>query len=233
MTSDTKTSDFKTALKITLPVLMGYLPAGVAFGVLASVAGIPWYLCLFMSILTYSGAAQYAAIPLVATGQSVTSVGINTLGINLRHIFYALPLVDTLPKNIFKKNYCLFALTDECFSVMTTVPPQQRQAVFFKAAFLMHMYWVWSGALGVALSGTLSRLVPNLDFALACLFVVLWFEQVRQNKLQWPSFLALIAFIVTTLFIPQYALLSALAFCVVSILIREAVTQKNISGPLN
>lgn len=221
------TNNFKKALKVTSPVFLGYFPAGVAFGVLAGSAGIPWYLCILMSILTYSGAAQYAAIPLVATGQSVTSVAINTFGINLRHIFYALPLVESLPGNILKRNYCLFALTDECFSVMTTLPKEERAPVFFKAAFLMHMYWVFSSALGVALSGFLSRLIPNLEFAMPCLFVVLWFEQVRQNKLKWPSFLALVAFALTIVLVPpKYVLLVALGLCVTGILVREMLIVK-------
>lgn len=222
-------SDFKKALKVTSPVFLGYFPAGIAFGVLAGSAGIPWYFCILMSILTYSGAAQYAAIPLVASGQSVTSVGINTFGINLRHIFYALPLIESLPKNFFKRNYCLFALTDECFSVMTTLPEEERAPIFLKAAFLMHMYWVWSGALGVALSGILSRLIPNLEFAMPCLFVVLWFEQVQQNRLKWPSFLALAAFALTIMFVPaKYVLLAALGLCVVGILTREVLLVRAI-----
>ena len=69
----------------------------MAFGVLASAAGIPWWMTIMISIIVFSGAAQYAAIPLVATGAGIFNLSVNTLVINLRHVFYELPLVDILP----------------------------------------------------------------------------------------------------------------------------------------
>ena len=58
--------DWAEGFKRSLPVAMGYLPAGIAFGVLAQVAGIPVWATVMLSVVLYAGAAQYACIPFLA-----------------------------------------------------------------------------------------------------------------------------------------------------------------------
>lgn len=214
------------ALKISLPIAMGYVPAGAAFGVLASVAGIPWWVSIFISIVAFSGAAQYAAIPLFVSGAGLFSISLNTLLINLRHALYALPLMEALPRNRFKRGYCLFTLTDECFSLMTTLAPAAQKAVFVKMAALVHGYWIGATILGLLVGQQLAHLVPNLDFALACLFVILWFEQVKAKKVWWPSALAIAAFALGAWLLPQYVLVVALVLCMVVILVRGLLLRQ-------
>ncbi|MBP6117623.1 MAG: AzlC family ABC transporter permease [Neisseriaceae bacterium] len=214
------------ALKVSLPIAMGYVPAGAAFGVLASVAGIPWWVSVFISVVAFSGAAQYAAIPLFASGAGLFSISLNTLLINLRHALYALPLLDALPSNRLKRGYCLFTLTDECFSLMTTLSSAQQKAVFFKMAVLVHGYWIVATILGLVVGQQLAHLVPNLDFALACLFVILWFEQVKAKKVWWPSALAIVAFALGAWLLPQYVLVVALVLCMGVILLRALLLRQ-------
>ncbi len=217
---------WRQALKITSPVAMGYAPAGMAFGVLASAAGIPWWMSIMISIIVFSGAAQYAAIPLISTGAGIFNMSVNTLVINLRHVFYALPLVDILPKNRFKRWYCLFCLTDECFSVMTNLPPEQQKGFFPKISVLVHSYWVLATIVGIIAGEELARLIPNLEFALPALFVILWYEQMKSKKIWWPSIAALLFYGVMLVLIPEYVLLMALIGSVVFILFRGVFSQK-------
>lgn len=217
---------WRRALKITSPVAMGYAPAGMAFGVLASAAGIPWWMTIMISIIVFSGAAQYAAIPLVATGAGIFNLSVNTLVINLRHVFYALPLVDILPKNPFKKAYCLFCLTDECFSVMTSLSPDAQRGFFPKISLLVHSYWVLATIVGIIAGDQLAKFVPHLEFALPALFVILWYEQMKQKRIWWPSIVALVFYVLMMIIIPEYVLLMALIASVIFILVRGALTNK-------
>ena len=218
-------NNFKRAVRVSFPVFMGYFPAGVAFGVLATAAGFPWWLSILMSVTSLAGSAQYANIPLVAGGAGIFGVSLNTFAINLRHIFYALPLLDSMPKNKIKRAYCLFTLTDECFSVMTTLPKEERDGIYLKASMLIHSYWVFSTCVGVAVAGWLTW-VPNLDFAMTCLFMVLWYEQIKRHKIIWPVFLAIAVFIVSLVVLPEHALMLSLTLSVISILIKEALSAK-------
>lgn len=228
MVEEKGSQDFswKRALKVTSPVAMGYAPAGMAFGVLASVAGIPWWISIFISIVVFSGAAQYAAIPLIATGAGILNLSVNTLVINLRHVFYALPLVEILPKNRLKRAYCLFCLTDECFSVMTSLTKEDQRGLFPKVSLLVHSYWIIATIVGIIAGEELARLIPNLEFALPALFVILWFEQMRSKRIWWPSLIAIGLYLLMLLIAPKYVLILTLLFAVLLILFRAALQSK-------
>ncbi|MHC5224761.1 AzlC family ABC transporter permease [Ignatzschineria sp. LJL83] len=217
---------WRQAMKITSPVAMGYAPAGMAFGVLASTAGIPWWMSIFISVVVFSGAAQYAAIPLIATGAGILNMSVNTLVINLRHVFYALPLVDILPKNRLKRLYCLFCLTDECFSVMTNLSKEDQRGYFPKIAVLVHFYWVFATIIGIIAGDELAKWVPNLEFALPALFVILWYEQMKNKRIWWPTIAALGFYCLMLWIVPQYVLLMALISSVVFILCRGLFSSK-------
>ena len=118
--------DWAEGFKKSLPVAMGYLPAGIAFGVLAQVAGVPVWATIMLSVVLYAGAAQYACLKMLSAGEAISSIASNIAAINLRHVFYAAPLLHAMPSNKIAKIYCLFALTDETFSVMTSLPPESR-----------------------------------------------------------------------------------------------------------
>ncbi|WP_051940847.1 AzlC family ABC transporter permease [Stenoxybacter acetivorans] len=211
---------FGLALKYTAPVAMGYYPAGIAFGVLASAAHLPVWLTLLLSVVLYSGAAQYAAIPLLASGAGFAVLTLNTLVINLRHIFYALPLLPSLPLNRAERAYALFALTDESFSVLTTLPEHYRRPLFAPIVGLNQLYWFSATIIGIAVGAGLNELIPHLDFALTCLFVILAYEQYQSKRVFWPCVLAAVSLLLAQLLTEQYMLLTAVGLCVVGIAAR-------------
>ena len=211
---------WRLAFKHSAPVAMGYIPAGIAFGVLMSAAGLPAWLALALSVILYSGAAQYASIPLLASGAGVLTLTLNALVINLRHVFYGLPLLPHLPLNKAERAYALFALTDESFSVLTTLPEALRQPLFSRIVFLNQLYWCAATVIGVGIGAGLNDLVPHLDFALACLFLILAYEQYQSKKVWWPCVLALLAFALAKVLTSQYLLLVAVGLCVLGIVLR-------------
>ena len=54
--------EFKKAFLVSVPVMMGYLVLGFAFGLLLVSSGYDWYLAPLMSIFIYAGALQFIAI---------------------------------------------------------------------------------------------------------------------------------------------------------------------------
>lgn len=221
-------STWKQALSLSMPVAMGYVPAAIAFGVLMSSAGLPWWWAMLLSVFLYSGAAQYAAIPMLAAGANVASLSVNTLVINLRHIFYALPLLQQLPEKSLRRWYALFALTDESFSLLTTLPAEQAQKLFVKIVGLNQFYWVAGTAVGVAIGAGLNDLIPNLDFALTCLFVILAYEQYQAKRVWWPCVVAVVCFALASVLTVDYLLLLAVALCAASILLWAAYKRLQV-----
>ncbi|MBF2718623.1 AzlC family ABC transporter permease [Psychrobacter sp. NG254] len=216
--------------KKSLPVAMGYLPAGIAFGVLAQVAGIPIWATIMLSIVLYAGAAQYACLPMLSAGLPIGNIATNIAAINLRHVFYGMPLLQYLPKNKLAKTYCLFALTDETFSVMTSLPNESRRALILPISLFNQSWWVIASTVGVIIGSTLSDLVPNLDFALVCLFAILAYEQFQSIKRYFPIGIAIIGLVVASLFTSDWLLLVAITICMLMILARGFWIERYKAG---
>jgi len=219
--------------KRSLPVAMGYLPAGIAFGVLAQVAGIPVWATIMLSVVLYAGAAQYACLPMLSAGLPIGNIATNIAAINLRHVFYAMPLLQSLPHNKLAKTYCLFALTDETFSVMTSLPQQSRQALILPISLFNQMWWVVAGAIGVLIGSTLSDLIPHLDFALVCLFAILAYEQFQSIKRYFPIVIAIVSLAIASLFTDNWLLLMAITICMILILGRGFWIERTVAGVNN
>ncbi|MGP5547160.1 AzlC family ABC transporter permease [Psychrobacter alimentarius] len=222
--------DWVEGFKKSLPVAMGYLPAGIAFGVLAQVAGIPIWAVMMLSIVLYAGAAQYACLPMLSAGLPIGNIATNIAAINLRHVFYAMPLLNYLPKQKLAKAYCLFALTDETFSVITSLPNESKQALMLPISLFNQSWWVLASMIGVIIGGALSDLVPHLDFALVCLFAILAYEQFQSIKRYFPIVIAVVSLAIASLFTSNWLLLVAITICMVMILVRGIWTQHNVTG---
>ena len=218
--------DWAEGFKKSLPVAMGYLPAGIAFGVLAQVAGVPIWATIMLSVVLYAGAAQYACLPMLSAGLPIGNIATNIAAINLRHVFYGMPLLQYLPKNKIAKTYCLFALTDETFSVMTSLPNESRPSLILPISLFNQSWWVLASTIGVMIGSTLNDLIPHLDFALVCLFAILAYEQFQSIKRYFPIGIAVIALIIASLFTSNWLLLMAITICMIKILVRGLWIQR-------
>lgn len=235
MTEKSPSHTWQHAFKHSYPVAMGYLPAGIAFGVLMQAANLPAWWAVFLSVVLYAGAAQYATIPLLAAGTSIQTLTFNVAAINLRHIFYALPLLEELPSSRWQRAYCLFALTDESYSVLTTLSKDTRQQLFFPIVLLNQCYWVLATIIGVTVAAGLHKFIPHLDFALVCLFAILAYEQYTNlpknsslfKKMLAPS-IAVLAFVCGSFFEKDYVLLVAISLCAGFILMHHHLTHTKV-----
>ncbi|RFA26807.1 hypothetical protein CAI21_16120 [Alkalilimnicola ehrlichii] len=178
-----------SAFRASLPVLFGYIPLGIAFGVLFSELGFAWYYAMLMAVAVYAGAAQFMAVGLLAAGAGVVEIGIATLLLNARHMFYGLSMAARFPAGGFARPYLIFALTDETYSLLSSLPPKPRSStIYVKIAALNQSYWVVGCTLGALLGAGLTLETAGLEFVLVALFVVLAIEQAYTVR-AWRPFL--------------------------------------------
>lgn len=193
---------FSFIFKQSLPVLFGYLALGIAFGLVVVQSGYPWWLATVSGIFMYAGAGQFIAIGLFSAGASLTAVLISELLVNIRHIVYGLSLI-TQYKGVGKwKPYLIFGLTDETYSILTTVecPPDIEKKTFYGFLTLFdQIYWVTGSTIG-ALAGSLIPFdLTGVDFALTALFAVLLTEQIISSKNYLSSITGMVATLCTVL----------------------------------
>ena len=76
-------TSLRAAFPLTVPVLMGYLAIGMAFGLMLQSAGYGVGWAALMSLTIYAGSGQYLGVSLLAMGAPLTQVALLTLVINL------------------------------------------------------------------------------------------------------------------------------------------------------
>ncbi|MGM0771822.1 MAG: AzlC family ABC transporter permease [Halobacteriota archaeon] len=202
---------FTIALRTTLPVFLGYIPLGMAFGFLLEGAGYHWIYAPLMSIFIYAGAGQFIAVALLAAGAGLTEFAITTLLINLRHSFYGLSLLEKFSGVGKIKAYLIFALTDETYALLTTThaPDEGSKGKFyFYISLLDHSYWILGSFLGAVLGSVLDLRLEGMTFVLTALFVVLTIEQYHASRSRFPFMAAMGAGVISLLvFSPDNMLL--------------------------
>lgn len=180
----------KIAFRDTIPVLTGYLFLGAGFGILLSEKGYGIGWAFFMALFMFAGSGQYLGVTMLASHASLISAGIATLLVNARHIFYGISLIDTYKDAGPKKNYMIFGLTDETYSLVTQNEPPEgmsRHAYCFAVTLLDQIYWVIGCTLGNVAGSLLPISFEGVEFVLTALFVTMFVEQWLTHKDHLPA----------------------------------------------
>jgi len=210
------------AFKYSVPVLLGYATIGVAFGLLLSGTGYPWWLALVMSLWMYAGAGQFIAVGLFAAGTTLLEACVIQLVVNARHIAYGLSMLNRLSTAGPFKPYLIFSLTDETFALLSSMPEhsamedKQRRLFMFYVAVLDQCYWVSGSLIGAVAGHLLPYDMKGIGFALTALFVVLMIEQIKNVKKPGIFILSAVSALVGVFLFPgSISLLADLAFALV------------------
>lgn len=173
---------------ITIPVLMGYIPLGMAFGILAASNHFSLMEIILSSVLIYAGAGQFVLVGLVSAKVGLIEIFIASFLLNFRHFFYTLALLEDLKKMSFFKHYIMFSLTDESFAIISSQKRnfkklhfKQKEIQILKICFLNHLYWIIGSVLGFFLQQGISIDYSGIEFSLNALFIVLAYELYKQN----------------------------------------------------
>ena len=173
------------AFRRVLPVILGYVPVGFAYGVLAMKNGFSPVNAVLMSLIVFAGSAQLIAVGLVGAGAPALSVIATTFVVNLRHLLMAASLAPFL-RTWRKRELAWFGyeLTDETFALHSV---RFNENVVDKAeAFCVNAFaqasWVAGSWLGVVAGGAIADIRPlGLDYALPAMFVALVVAQIKDR----------------------------------------------------
>jgi 4-azaleucine resistance transporter AzlC len=181
---------FLEGLRASVPIVVGYLPAAVAFGVAARGAGLSVTETVAMSLIVFSGASQFALAGLLTAGASWVVMAAISLVLGVRHMLYGPSLAPNLRRiDTSRAAAAAFGLTDEVFAVASAMLPRRPLGTNFgrlvglgTGAYISWTLGTWIGAAaGSVVVGALPSLAPALSFALPALFVALLVSLVRST----------------------------------------------------
>ncbi|QLA17493.1 AzlC family ABC transporter permease [Desulfolutivibrio sulfoxidireducens] len=171
----------RAALRVA-PVVLGYVPVGFAYGVLAKNAGLSTTNVLGMSVLVFAGSAQFIAVGMLAAGASLAGIVLTAFVVNLRHLLFSAALSPAFAA-WRRRDLALvaFELTDETFALhasgQAAGPPDRAETL--AVGVMAQAAWVAGSALGAWAGASVGPVTPiALDFALPAMFIALLAGQI-------------------------------------------------------
>jgi 4-azaleucine resistance transporter AzlC len=109
---------FSRGIRLGFPILLGYAPVGVAFGVLAVTSGWTALQAVVCSATAIAGAGQFIGLSVVAGSGSLSAALVATTVVNLRYVLFASTISPYLHDlSPARQAPLAFTLTDETFAV--------------------------------------------------------------------------------------------------------------------
>ena len=216
------------AFPVTLPVLMGYLSIGIAFGLMLQGIGYNFIWAFFMGLTIYAGSGQYLAVTLLGSAAGLGTIALMTLLINFRHLVYGLSMLEKFRGMGWRKLYMIFSLTDETYALLAGTPAPvgvDPRNFYFSVALLDQLYWIAGSVIGGIAGGMLEGVISieGIDFAMTALFVVIAVDQWKAYRKHLPVFLGLGCTLVCLAVIgAEQMLLPALGLVVLALLVLRS-----------
>jgi len=177
----------KRGFTVALPIMLGYLPVAITYGVLAKQTGLSLFELTLMSVFVYAGAAQFMGANMIAIGASALEIIIATFVLNFRHFVMGLSFMNQLRRFTLKWKIPLsLGLTDESFAVsaMNTDEAKQEKGILFYATIIVMAYLSW--VIGSLLGGLIGEVIPetlsqSMGIALYAMFIGLLIPSVKKE----------------------------------------------------
>jgi 4-azaleucine resistance transporter AzlC len=179
-------ASFLNGVKAELPILVGVMPFGMIYGVLALGAGLPPAAAQAMSSIVFAGSSQFIATQLFASSAPALVILMTIAVVNLRHALYSASVAPYLRHLQPAWKWLLaYLLTDEAYAVGIVRYGQEdtdphKHWYLFGAGITLWSGWQISTAAGIFLGAV----VPSswsLDFTLALTFIALLAPTLRDK----------------------------------------------------
>lgn len=169
-------------IRRALPIVLGYLPVGFAFGILAVKNGIPPALAVGLAVLMFSGSGQFVFAGMWGGGAGILSTSLAVAIINLRYLLMSAAEAPWLGANRRLIKFFLgLGITDETF-VVHAASIQSGWKLNLETIFVCnsvtHLAWISGCAIGAFCGYLINDARPlGLDYAITAMFIALLIPQ--------------------------------------------------------
>ncbi len=214
--------EFYQGIKDTLPIMLGVVPFGLAYGTVAQATGLGAGETIVMSLLVFAGAAQFVSLPMFAAGEGMMMIGFTVLLINLRHLLMGAslsPYMARLPASL--KALLCFGMADETYVVTIN----HAQSAGYSAGYQLgsnavaYVTWAFSTIAGVILGSRIhDPLSWGVDFAMPATFLALLIPRLIDKISLTIGLVAAVVSVVASVTLPGkwYIIIACLAAVAIS-----------------
>lgn len=218
MKENQKKTQYKNGMRSAIPVILGFVPVGIAYAIMARQAGFTVFQTCAMSLTVFAGASQMMAVGMYAQGASIIAMILATFILNLRHLIMSVCVMNRMRKDSTPvKLLAAFGVTDESFAIFTTEKEESCTAAFFLGLITV-TYTSWN--VGTLIGAVASDFLPpiltaSLGIALYAMFIGILVPNLTNNwRLGLLVLLTAVCNSILTLFMESsWALIASTLLC--------------------
>ena len=200
--------------RLGMPIFLGYLPIGMAFGIAAIALGFTVAQASGCSALVIAGAGQFIAVETLRGGGGLAAALIATGVVNLRYVLFSATMSPRLHEYPRWQQFLLaFTLTDETFALNIS-DAREGKADAYSMLGVGAISWLgWT--LGTTIGGLAGSAIGDprawgVDFAMPAMFTALLVGQVTGRRELVAAALAAVLALGLTLVLPgEWAVITA------------------------
>lgn len=222
---------FIYSLKRSIPILIGYFPVGVAFGILMASAGYNFVWSMATSLFVFAGSLQMLMVSFLGADISLLTVAVTALLLNSRHIFYGISFIEKFRNYGFWKYFLIYGLTDESYSLLCSYKDEKNldeKWVHIFSTALIWTYWVVFSGLGGLIGQFITFDTTGIDFALTALFVVIFVDQLREATTKLSGIIAIVSSVIWIIVVgaSNFLLPSLITTVIVLVMCKEKIDKE-------
>lgn len=176
----------KKVLAVACPIMLSYIPLGLACGVLASKCGINPLMGFLMSVTLITGSGQFMISNLWLAGLPAFSIVASVAAVSLRFALYSASLSPYLKKASKRMSLALsYTLIEEAYGVTLSKLSEGEKSWTLRNALALNIVtiltWAVSVSAGSAIGAVLDIPTALAGFVMTALFVCLASSQLTSR----------------------------------------------------
>lgn len=176
----------KKVLAVAWPIMLSYIPLGLACGVLASKCGINPLMGFLMSVTLITGSGQFMISNLWLAGLPAFSIVASVAAVSLRFALYSASLSPYLKKASKRMSLALsYTLIEEAYGVTLSKLSEGEKSWTLRNALALNIVtiltWAVSVSAGSAIGAVLDIPTALAGFVMTALFVCLASSQLTSR----------------------------------------------------
>jgi 4-azaleucine resistance transporter AzlC len=206
-------------VRAAAPLAVAVAAFGISFGVLAQAAGWGAVAPVVMSVTTFGGSAQFAAVSVLGAGGGVAAATAAALLLNSRYIPLGIAIAPEVRGSLWRRLLESQLVVDESWALAHRGGGRFDRRLLIGAGLSLYLAWVlgtMAGVLGGEALGDPAKL--GLDAAFPALFLGLLVRQVHTRVALVAALLgAAIALSLVPVAPPGVPIIAAVAACLIGL----------------
>ena len=166
---------------VTLGVAVSVI--GFVFGVGAVSAGASVLQAVLMSVLVFTGASQFSAVTVIASGGSTAAALGGAMVLAARNTVYGLAMSRHITGSLPKRLLAAQLTIDETTAMAAAQDrPEDRRYAFWATAVALFALWNTGGLIGAAIGSSINPETYGLDVAFPAGFVAMVLPHLRHRR---------------------------------------------------